>query len=493
MAKRQGSSLVRFTARSVWNALLLTLMALTGGALLAPSPAHAASHTGNYQLDVVVTNSGPFSYGGSTAPSFQATLTALNGTTLSSCTGNGSTFVTISFDSDPSANWGSTSQSVSGTNTCVYTFVDGPPDWSYYAPGVRTATAQATVSGQIVATGTVTFTIDKVVTSISCFVSTAGPVYQAGSMLQIAQEVNGPNTAYNPDWTQSKYDVTFTGPTSVTYTNLTPDTTPGAGWLNVKAPTTPGAYNMTCAFDGYGNYAPSTSANVAVTVSAFNAIGGIQLYTNPTTYSPYQSCDVYVVFQSAPGSPLPTGGAFIKIGYSSTAVMYIASNGTLTAHLDPQQQPYSAGNQIKINYMGDSYYQATSSTFSFTNPAIPGGPPTSGGGGSGGGGSTGSSQATTTATAPGTTSTATPAPAATQIASTLSSGSSSAGSRSSGGSPLLWIILAVLVLGLGSGGVVLVVRARRANPMLSVPVQASGATERSQSPNEPPLSTPADW
>ena len=159
MAKRRDTGLVRLIAHSVWHALFLALMVMVGGMLLTPSSAHAAPYTGNYQLDLQVTN-GPFSYGGSTLPQFQATLTALNGTTLSSCTG--STFVTIAIDTEPGATWGSNSQSASGANTCVYTYVGEPPDWGHYATGLRTATAPATVSGQVVATGTATFMVNRI-------------------------------------------------------------------------------------------------------------------------------------------------------------------------------------------------------------------------------------------------------------------------------------------------------------------------------------------
>lgn len=123
MAKRRDSGLVRLIGRSVWFALLLALMAMFGGTLLTPPSDHAAPPTGNYQLDVQVTN-GPFSYGGSPLPQFQATLTAPNGTTLSSCTG--STYVTISIDTDPGTLWASTTPSASGANTCAYNYVSHP-------------------------------------------------------------------------------------------------------------------------------------------------------------------------------------------------------------------------------------------------------------------------------------------------------------------------------------------------------------------------------
>ncbi len=427
--------------------------------VLTPSSAHAAPNTatGNYQVDVQVTN-GPFSYGGSTFPQFQVTLTALNGTTLPSCTG--STFVTISIDTDPGTNWGSNSQSPSGTNTCVYTFT-GPSDWSHYPPGSRMVTAQATVSGQVVATGTATFTVNKAVTSISCFVNTPGVNFQTGSTLQIAQDVQGPSSTFTPDWTQSTFNVTFTGPQSVTYSNITPDTTPGTGWLSVQAPTTPGHYTMTCAFNGYGDYAPSTSGSVGVDISAFNQVGGIALYTNPTTYNPNQSCDVYIVIRAAPGGPTPTGRASITIGQNYSPVMNLSANGTLSLRLGPLASP--SGSQIRVDYQGDSYYRWTSSTFSFTNPAIPSNAPTSGG-------STGSPQATTTATenSSGTPTTAsgsgaqdtgaTPAPVAGAVGS-------------SGNSGFPWplvLALGLLALLLAGGGtvvaVMLVRRSRMAPP-----------------------------
>src|SRR5690349_15359332 len=124
MAQRSDPGRGRSISRSRygWHAMLLALLAMVGGALLALAPmtAHAAPHAGDYQLDVQVTN-GPFSYGGSTFPNFQATLTALNGATLTSCTG--STVVTLSIDSDPGTIWAATTQSASGANTCVYTYI----------------------------------------------------------------------------------------------------------------------------------------------------------------------------------------------------------------------------------------------------------------------------------------------------------------------------------------------------------------------------------
>lgn len=433
--------------------LVILLLALVSVLLLA-SPAHAAPQAGDYQLDLQVTN-GPFSYGGSTLPQFRATLTALNGATLSTCTG--STFVTIAIDTEPNATWGSSSQSAPGANTCLYTYVKSPSDWSHYATGLRTATAKATVSGQVVATGTVQFMVNKIVTSISCFVNTAGTVYQAGSTLQIAQNVQGPYSNYTPDWTQSKFDITFTGPENVTYTNITPDLTPGAGWLYVKAPTTPGFYNMTCAFDGYGDYAPSTSDKVLVEISAFHQIGGIKLYTNPTTYNPYKSCVVYVVFQAAPGGPPPTGGASFTIGRNYTAVVNIASNGTLSTRLTPLPLPGGI-DQITIHYYGDSYYRWTSSNFSLTNPPIPSGTNADGSGNNPKG--TATAQGTPGATATAGSDSVTPtAVDAGNVAPTTHSASGD-----SGGGLWLIVILAlvglVIVGGAVGAGIFLIRRAR---------------------------------
>ncbi len=488
MAKRWDSIRVRFTARSIWHALLLTLIAMVGGALLAPTMAYAAPHTGNYQLDVQVTN-GPFSYGGSIFPNFQATLTALNGATLASCTG--STSVTLSVDSDPGTIWAATAQSASGTDTCVYTYIKEPPNWSEYATGLRTATVQATISGQVVATGTVTFMVNKVVTRISCGVNTGGTVYQVGSTLQIEEQVYGPDTNYTPDWTQSKFDVSFTGPANMTYTNLTPDTTPGTGWLYVKAPTIPGFYHMTCTFDGYGDYAPSTSGEALVEMSTFHQIGGIKLYTTPTTYNPHQTCNMYIVVQAAHGGPTPTGTVAITIGPNYTPLMNIASNGTLSVRLNALPLPGEAGNQISVDYQGDFYYHWGSSDFSFTNPAIPGNaPPTSGSGvgstSSGSGANAGSPQATTTATVLETTSSPTMSSVDTQRAR---AGLSASGS--SGGSPILWIGLGLLALGLGGGAIALVVRARLAKTPFGVPIQTPYTSGWSQPPEEPPFSPPA--
>jgi hypothetical protein len=495
MAKRQDSRRVRHIVLSVWHVLLLALIAMAGGMLLAPSSARAAPHTGNYQLAVQVTN-GPFSYGGSTLPDFQATLTALNGTTLSSCTPTGSFFVTISVDTDSGTQWGSNSNSASGANTCVYTFVSEPASWSNYAVGLRTVTAQATISGQVVATATATFTVNKTVTTTSCGINGVGPVVQVGSTLQISLQVQGPTTGYTPDWTQSTYEFTFTGPQSVTYSDVAPA---GSG-LSVMAPSTPGNYSMTCTFNGYGNYAPSTSSSGAVEFSAFHQLAGIQLYTNPTTYNPYQSCDVYVVFLAAPGGPTPTGGASFTIGPNYTKLVTIASNGTLYVRLDPLQLPGEAETQITVDYDGDSYYRWTSANFSFTNPPIPGNTPTSGSSG-GSSGKTGTpqakSQATTTATAPGGTSGTPTLLAGGQNAGAVSSGSS-------GGSLLLWIGLVVVILVLVGCGLAVFLRARLANPEPSMPFQApyhTGWPQNSsgwpQDPrggpdylDEPPLWTP---
>jgi hypothetical protein len=444
------------------RAALFAFIVVATGGLLTPLPARAAARTSNYQLDVQVTN-GPFSLGGTTFPNFQATLTALNGTTLTSCTG--STFVTISIDSDQGTNWGSITQSASGANTCVYTYVGEPSAWSDYAVGLRTVTAQATVGGEVVASATATFTINKVATSMSCFVNTTFPNYQAGSTLQIAQQVQGPNSGFDPDWTQSTYDVTLTGPASMTYTDLAPDMAPGTGWLYIKAPTTPGQYTMTCTFNGYGNYAASTSSSVGVEISAFNPVGGIQIYTNPTTYNPYQINEMYIVFQPAAGGPPPTGRTFITIGVNSTATIPIASGGTLLVRLGPLLRPKAAGNQISITYLGDAYYRWTTANFSFINPPIPGnGSPSGGNGGKGG-----SHQATPSVTATGTPGGATPSAGGTQSASGGSSGSGSSGS--SGSTPLLGIGLALLVLLLGGSGLALALRPRLAKSKLAVPSQ----------------------
>lgn len=68
MAERGNSGFVPHIARLVGYALFLTLIAMVAGTLHTQSSVHAAPQTGNYQLNLQVTN-GPFSYGGSTLPS----------------------------------------------------------------------------------------------------------------------------------------------------------------------------------------------------------------------------------------------------------------------------------------------------------------------------------------------------------------------------------------------------------------------------------------
>lgn len=468
MTLRQDSGRSQLLAPAAWRIILITVLALLVGVMLGRSPVDAAPHASNYQLDVQLTNGSSFSYGGDPLPQFKATLTALNGAPLTTCFGT--TYVNIVLDSDPGNPWGLVESSTnSRANTCLFTGT-GTGSWNSYAPGSRTATFQAAVGGQVVATSTVTLTVNKTVTTTNCFVHTLGTVFQVGSMLQIAQQVQGPNTGYTPDWTKSMFDITLTGPASVTHTNLTPDTSPGTGWLDVPAPTTPGQYTMTCTFDGYGYYAPSTSGAVPIVISSFNQIGGIQLYTNPTTYNPFQSCDVYIVFQAAPGGPPPTGLTSIEIGQSSTGAMTIGSDGTLSVRLDPMPLP-SMTNQITIFYNGDPYYRSTSSNFTFTNPPVPGSGNGGGSNGNGSGGKSATPGATATKTATGTPGAATPSATGARSAN---AGQSHSGS--SGGSPLLWIVVLVLVLGLGGTGLAFFLRGRSAKPKVGVPFQGTHTT-----------------
>lgn len=300
-----------------------------------------------------------------------------------------------------------------------------------------------------------------------CDIQNVGYTFAPGTQLTIVVSTvyNGGNGLTGSGMS---YTVSFTGgPAPVKETAQTD----GNQQITVPAPSQDGNYQISCTYNGdaSGQYAPSTSGTLPVTISAQNALGGVQLYTSPTTYNPYQSAEMYVVFQAAPGGPTPTGVFNIDFGTDSSREIQIGSDGTALVQLDPQGGPGGGGgSSIDIDYHGDPYYTYGTSHFPLTNPPIPSTSSNTGSGATGG--STGA-QATATPKA-------TPAPTATETPSTATSGASVGvggrnGGNSSGGngSALLWVIVAILIVVLlGSlTPLAMVYLNRRKRPAISSP------------------------
>jgi hypothetical protein len=267
----------------------------------------------------------------------------------------------------------------------------------------------------------------------------------------------------NIDWQNATYTIRFTGPAPLTDANVAPDSN---DWVTVPAPSQVGQYQMTCTFNGTTSFAASTSATTPVTISSKHALGSAQLYANPTTYNPYQACDMYIVFTAAPGGSTPTGYINVTIGRETTTTFALGSDGTLLVHLSQLQAPGDAGSQIILNYHGDPYYNSANPAFPLTNPPIPGSGSTGGGsGGAGGSGAAGQATATAspkpTATATATSSAATATPTDASSVNAVSSGTDD-----SGPNPLVWLAALVVLVGLGGGTAGLVVyRGRRAKAL----------------------------
>jgi hypothetical protein len=283
------------------------------------------------------------------------------------------------------------------------------------------------------------------------------------------------------DWQDARYDVTLTGPTTVTYPDLTPTATSG---LVIPAPPQSGVYSYQCAFKGTPLYNPATSAvNTELTISLMHPLGKVQLFTNPTTLVAGQPADMEVVFHAAAGGPMPATYFSIDLigggSYFYTALTPIAPGGDTLVHLGSLPNMHGITN-VRVDYPGDPYYAPAGVLFPLTNPPI------RGTGGSSGGGSGPSSTATAGPRPTVTGSAAAVATAAAQqTPMPLTTDQHGAYATTmpwyQRGGALWWIVLAALVVLAGAGGGALWLR-QRGKP---APVAAPPADGDPVPPSDP--------
>lgn len=267
---------------------------------------------------------------------------------------------------------------------------------------------------------------------------------------------------FSIDWTKGAVTITLKGPKTVTYSNLPLNS---SGATTITAPTTLGNYAMDCIVKGvpYYSFSDTGFSSPAYLVSQMKLLGGIKLFTNPTTLVQNRSIQMYIVFEPGPGLPTPTGVFSVQVGTGNwayyTRPQKIAPDGTGSLTLAPIQNLYAA-NSITITYFGDLNYKQQYKTFPMTNPAI------SGGGGTTPGQPTATPKPHVTATAgatptAGAGSGATSGPPAQAPTPTPGAGSSVLGAFgpfSGGGLIALLVIVALLALGGGVGTFVVLSR-----------------------------------
>lgn len=446
-------------------ALLLTLLAIGSPAVPAHAAARHAAATGA-TLSLAMANGPTFTYDGSNGPATPIKFTATLVLTQKFSTSNtGQLLVKVSNGTILT----NTSPPGSSSDQLTYTFsvdstaivnnsgsIANPGDYTAYA---TLTTSDPTETFTTVTSNTVSFTITKAQMSLSCGVTT--PV-TPGQAVTVTFSMYG-GTSTPVDWTQGTGSVSFVGPgtSTQTYTtsNLQPDS---SGKVTVNAPTPLGRYAVQCSFTGDSNYRSSsmTVSNVTLFVSELKPIGGIQLYTNPTTLVANTPIQMYVVIKPGSGLPAPTGQFTIYIhGYTLyyTQGITVGPNGDTLVSLGKIPN-LSTATSIEIGYSGDEYYKGQSATFPLTNPAIPSGASGSSGGTvAASGGSPGSPKVTPTVTR-----TATPGPIATYTPTSrpATEGSVTPQAHTSGNTITVWILAILGLLFVGAGALVYVLRRR---------------------------------
>lgn len=458
--------------------LILSLMLACSAVVAAPpARAKAQQRSANGNSLVLSLNGTSFQYDDSyTFPKFTATLTLAAPLPM-----NDTLSAQVNFDNGQALAF--TSQFISTDRLTVKFYPDNggyTTTGNPIALGSRTATA--TVNDQAAGTTTtsnqIAFTITKISLGLTCGAATVngGTQIKAGQSIAIGLTAThiDPNVPFA--WTDGTATVGFSGPGAVTYQNLQPDSN---GNMTVTAPSALGSYQLTCSFSGTSYYAAAqaSSGSNYYTVSDMSALGGMQLYTNPTTLAPNHSTQMYIVFQAASGLPIPTGQFNVTVGVYT---VYYTNSINISSHGDALITFGSIPNlggatEIDVHYFGDTHYKDQIFTFPLTNPAIPGGS-TGGSGGSGGGGSPAQPKATATTTA-----SATAIEGATPAATGSSGGGRAVLAANSApfGGDMGWLLAALvglLVVGGGVGGVVFWRSRRRA-----ASVSASSASSRSAS------------
>jgi hypothetical protein len=305
------------------------------------------------------------------------------------------------------------------------------------------------------ANGTVTanFTIGPInLPAFNCSVVNGnyGPFFGVGQSVPLGLDFGNVPLNTPVDWQDAKYDVTLTGPTTVTYTDLTPTATRG---LAITVPQN-GIYTYQCTFKGTPSFNLATSSVTSgLTISLNRALGAVQLFSNPTTVATGQAMDMEVVFHPASGGPMPSGYFHVDLigggAYYYTAIIAIPPGGDTLVHLSALPNLNGVTN-VRVSYAGDTTYAPAGVLFPLTNPPIPGT-----GSGSGGG--------------PAPTPTAAPSPTATTAPTSVAAtggtlftptplGTTPRGVYAAGtpwyqhGGALWWVLLAALLVVLGGAG-----------------------------------------
>ncbi len=236
-------------------------------------------------------------------------------------------------------------------------------------PGDYTATASFANpdTGITTASNTVSFTVNKVHSSVTCRVIEGTVV--AGSVFYLETTLNGISTPSG-----DTFKVSFAGPVSVPSVTLQTDLN---GTIHTTAPAHTGKYTLTCAFAGDSRYQPAT-ATTTLSVQGNAQVASIHLYANPTTVTRGVAMEFYIVLQPAAGQPAPTGYLTIFLGVIEYTGIKVGSNGATLVDLSPLPASGNPFSQIKVTYSGDSRYLTKTASFPLTNSAIPG----SGGGSS---------------------------------------------------------------------------------------------------------------
>lgn len=458
-------------------ALLALLLMMTGMQITAPRALAAGMMSGTANIADTVTlsmhNGTTFSYGGST-PQFAATVVL--GAKLP---GNYVMELSVLINGAQD-NIGGIPQSQSSDGLTYYYLLDS--SWSSFKTGTYSAVAVFTnpATGVTTDSNTVTLTINKGTPSLQCMMMNWNQVISPGYALTF-QMLPQSNPSTPVDWQNATYTVKFVGPTTVTRSNLVPNNN---DYVTAQAPAQTGRYSeVDCIFNGTTLFTPATTNAVGqpVLVSQEKSLGGVQLYTNPTTLVSNRPADMYVVFHAGSGGPTPTGYFNIDFGTNYSNSLTIGADGTLLVHVD--QLPNLNGvSQVTIAYHGDPYYNQAVINFPLTNPPIPG----NGGGGGGGSGGSGGTPTHTPATTPtssptgianggSTVPTPTAAPEKPLLASTSGTNTGT----------LWWLVLLILViLGGAGGGAVVAVRRGKASTRAAV-----WAPDRASAPGAPAATT----
>jgi hypothetical protein len=445
-------------ARRLLAAGALALGLMLAWSVIAAVPARAmARHaaTGD-TVSLSITNGTSFTYGAPTAPQFQVVVVmpappSINrpwavtvyvssgqtfGGTLSSETADQLTYTFTVY---------TTGAAIPVGETSAYATFDNPP------------------SNTPESSGSVTFTVTKANTSLKCSIENVGSMFAPGTALTFYIGPAG--------WQNGTFTITFTGPGAVTYANLHADS---SNAVTAPGPTQIGRYDYSCLFSGTSTLASAqfNTSGQPLLISEMHAVGGAQIYTNPTTVNTIQATQLYVVMRGAPGLPAPTGYVGVAIGrYTTHAGITLGSDGTALVTLG-RLPDLSGATGIELSYYGDPYYTFQTFTFPLTNPPIPGA--SSSGNGSSGNGSKGTvvqpkatatARATSgaTATPSGGQYTAAPAPTAPGVRSTPDIlGVFGAPSWSNGA---LWVVALYILLNLGGGATAYVLLSRRTRPM----------------------------